>query len=59
MGALVTCPFCLALWVATGFGFGLVAAPRATRFAAAILTAVTGADVLQFAYATLEPKSPA
>ncbi len=57
IGALVTCPFCLGVWVATGFGFGLVAAPRATRFVASILTAVTGADVLHLAYAVLEQKS--
>jgi hypothetical protein len=56
VGALVTCPFCLAVWVATAFGFSLVLAPRATRFAASILTAVAGADVLHFAYAALEQK---
>ncbi len=53
-GALVTCPFCLAVWVATGFAFSLLFAPRATRFAASILTAVAGADVLHLAYAALE-----
>ena len=57
MGALVTCPFCLAVWVATGFGFSLLFAPKATRFAASVLTAVTGADVLHLAYAALEQKS--
>ncbi len=57
VGALVTCPFCLGLWVATGFGFGLMLAPRATRWAASILSALTGADVLQLAYAALEQKS--
>ncbi len=59
MGALVTCPFCLAVWVASGFGFSLVFAPRATRFAASILTAVSGADVLHLAYGALEHKSQA
>jgi hypothetical protein len=54
IGALVTCPFCLAVWVATGFAFSLVLAPRATRFAASVLTAVTGADVLHLAYGALE-----
>ena len=57
MGALVTCPFCLAVWVATGLGFSLLLAPRATRFAASILTAVAGADVLHLAYGALEQKS--
>ena len=59
MGALVTCPFCLAVWVATGFGFSLLVAPRATRFAASILTTVTGADVLHLAYGALEQKTQA
>jgi len=54
IGELVTCPFCLGLWVATGFTFGLVVAPRATRLAAGALTCVTAADVLQLAYAKTE-----
>lgn len=57
VGALVTCPFCLAVWVATGFGFSLLFAPKATRFAASILTAVAGADVLHLAYGALEQKA--
>ena len=51
IGELVTCPFCLGQWVATGFVFGLVLAPRPTRLAASVFTALTGADVLQLAYA--------
>jgi hypothetical protein len=54
IGELVTCPFCVGQWVATGFAFGLVLAPRATRLAAASLTAVAAADTLQFAYAKVE-----
>ena len=57
IGALVTCPFCLAMWVATGFGLALVVAPRATRLAASILTAVAGADVLHFTYSALEQRA--
>lgn len=57
MGALLTCPFCLAVWVATGFGFALLLAPRATRFAASILTAVAGADVLHLVYGALAEKA--
>ena len=51
VGELVTCPFCLDQWVATGFMCGLTVAPRATRLVAATFTAVAGADFLQFAYA--------
>jgi hypothetical protein len=50
-GELVTCPFCIAVWIATGLAFGLVLAPRATRLVASILTAVTASDYLQMAYA--------
>lgn len=51
IGELVSCPFCLAQWVATGFVFGLAAAPRATRLVAAILATTTAADLLHFAHA--------
>ncbi len=50
IGELVTCPFCLGLWVATALSFGMVLAPRASRLVAAIFAALTGADFLQFAY---------
>jgi hypothetical protein len=57
VGELVTCPFCLAQWVATGFTFGLILAPRATRLAAGAFCAVAASDALQFAYAALEKTS--
>src|SRR6266568_351705 len=54
IGELVTCPFCTSVWVATGLTAGLVFLPRATRLATATLTALAGADLLQFANALLE-----
>lgn len=51
IGELLTCPFCIAQWIATLFAFGLVVAPRPTRLCASVFAAVTGADLLQFAYA--------
>ena len=54
VGELITCPFCLAQWVATGFVFGYATAPRATRLAALTMTMVAGADVLQFAYDAIQ-----
>lgn len=51
VGELLTCPFCLDVWIATGFSVGTVFAPRATRLVTATLTALTGADFLQLAYA--------
>ena len=50
IGELVTCPFCLAVWVATGLTGGLVLAPRLTRLAAVALTATAVSDFLQFGY---------
>ncbi|GAA0584353.1 DUF1360 domain-containing protein [Paractinoplanes ferrugineus] len=50
IGELVTCPFCLAVWVATGLVGGLVLTPRLTRLAATVLTATAASDFLQFAY---------
>ena len=54
VGELLTCPFCLAQWVGTGFVFGYVTAPRATRLAALTMTMVAGSDVLQFAYDAIQ-----
>ncbi|UQU63675.1 DUF1360 domain-containing protein [Couchioplanes caeruleus] len=50
IGELVSCPFCLAVWVATGLTSGLVFAPRLTRLAATVFTAVAASDFLQMAY---------
>jgi hypothetical protein len=57
VGELLSCPFCLAQWIATGFAFGLVFAPRATRLVAATMTAVAGSDFLQLAYAWGQQKA--
>jgi len=54
IGELITCPFCLDVWIATGFTIGLVFAPRFTRLVATALTAVTGADFLHLLYATAQ-----
>jgi hypothetical protein len=57
IGELVTCPFCISQWLATGFGFAIVLAPRATRMATAVLTSVTAADFLQFARCAAEQRT--
>ena len=54
LGELLTCPFCLAQWVGTGFVFGYITAPRATRLAALTMTMVAGSDVLQFVYDSIQ-----
>lgn len=57
VGELVTCPFCLAQWVATSFAFGMVAAPRFTRMTAAVFSTVAAADFLHLLYHQMEPDS--
>lgn len=57
VGELVSCPFCLSQWVATGFIFGLLTAPRATRWTASVFTSLALADFLQFAYAWAEQRA--
>ncbi len=54
VGELITCPFCLDLWVATGLMAGYIYLPRATRLAVDTLAVLAGADLLQFAYALLQ-----
>lgn len=51
IGELLTCPFCLDMWVATAFVIGLIFMPRLTRLIAGTFTALAGADFLQLAYA--------
>jgi hypothetical protein len=51
LGELLSCPFCLDMWVATGFTIGLLFVPRFTRVVAATFTALTGADFLHLIYA--------
>lgn len=51
IGELLTCPFCMDQWIASGFIVGLAAAPRLTRLAASVFAVRAGADLLQFGYA--------
>jgi Protein of unknown function (DUF1360) len=57
LGELLTCPFCLDMWVATVFVIGLIFAPRFTRLIAGSFTALAGADFLQLAYAKAQQAS--
>jgi Protein of unknown function (DUF1360) len=56
VGELLICPYCLDLWVVSGFALGLLFAPRLTRFMAAVFTALTLSDFLQIAYKAAEEK---
>jgi len=54
VGELLICPYCLGLWASGAFHAGLLFAPRATRFSASVLTAMTISDFLQIAYKAVE-----
>jgi hypothetical protein len=51
IGSLVTCPFCVAVWIATAYVGGLAVAPRQARACAALFAVVAGSDFLQHVYA--------
>jgi hypothetical protein len=56
VGEMLACPYCLGLWASAGFHVGLLFAPRPTRFAASILSALTISDFLQIAYKAAEDR---
>ena len=56
VGELITCPFCIDMWVATGLVAGFVFLPRVTRLAIDTLAVLAGADLLQFGYSLIEEK---
>lgn len=53
VGELLTCQFCLGVWVASLFTYGFVLLPRVSRLVAAIFAAVTVADFLHQSYKAL------
>lgn len=57
VGEMLSCPLCLAQWVVTAFVAGMVFAPRATRFGMMAISAVWGADVLQYSITWLEQQA--
>jgi Protein of unknown function (DUF1360) len=59
IGELLTCPFCISQWIATGLVFGLALAPRSTRLVTGLFSALSGADFLQFAYALAQKHAQA
>jgi len=54
IGHLISCPFCMAPWCATGLSFGLLFAPRVTRFFAGIFVSVAASDFLHRAYTRIK-----
>jgi Protein of unknown function (DUF1360) len=57
IGQLISCPYCMAPWCATALAFGLVFAPRVTRFLAGTLASVATSDFLHRAYLAAKEKT--
>ena len=57
VGELLTCQFCLGMWVASLFTYGLVLAPRVTRLIATVFTVVTISDHLHQTYKALTKRA--
>jgi uncharacterized protein DUF1360 len=54
IGELLSCPYCLGLWIAAAYTAGMAVAPRPTRWVASVFTIQLGSDVLQVGYKKLE-----
>lgn len=50
IGELLTCPFCGSAWIAMGLTYGLILAPRLTRRAMSIATALALSDTLHLSF---------
>lgn len=50
VGELLTCPFCLGTWIASGFIYGFIFSPRITRTLASIFAVSGVSDFLQQLY---------
>ncbi|MBA8824129.1 hypothetical protein FHX42_001458 [Saccharopolyspora lacisalsi] len=57
VGELVSCPFCLSSWVASGLLAGYTFSPGTTRAVMTTCTAVAGSGFLQYAYTTAQQRS--
>ncbi|MER7775862.1 DUF1360 domain-containing protein [Streptomyces sp. NPDC096191] len=57
IGDLLTCPFCMSVWVASTLTAGQLLWPRAPRTAVGALTALAGAAALQLTYSALVEKT--
>jgi hypothetical protein len=56
VGELLTCPFCIAQWVATALVAGRVAAPNLTKAVVAVSATARVSDYLQLLYAFCREK---
>jgi hypothetical protein len=54
LGELVTCPYCIGVWVASGLSYALVLYPRETRLVTTIFSSQAVADFLNAAFVRLK-----
>lgn len=59
IGELLSCPFCLGQWIATGFITGHLVAPRATRVVTSLFAVVGVADAIHHSMALLTDRHAA
>ena len=57
LGELLTCPYCIGLWVTSTLSFSLVRFPRETRFATTIFGAYAVSDFLHAGFVRLRGDS--
>ncbi|MFF8288794.1 DUF1360 domain-containing protein [Streptomyces sp. NPDC016309] len=57
VGSLLTCPFCVSVWTVSTLTGAALLWPRATRTVTGALTALAGADALQFVHTALKEKT--
>lgn len=56
IGNMITCPFCLDMWIVGAFTVGLLYAPRVTRLIGTVFSALTISDFFQIAYKAAQDK---
>lgn len=54
VGELLSCPFCMSVWLATFGVFGMTVFPRQTRMVCSALGVSASSDLLQFVYSALQ-----
>jgi hypothetical protein len=54
LGELVTCPYCVGVWIASGLTYALVVFPRETRLVTTIFSGQAVADFLNAAFVKLQ-----
>ena len=58
LGELVTCPYCIGLWVSSGLTYGQVLWPRETRFFTTIFGSYAVSDFLHAGFVRLKEGTP-